>query len=158
MIGISMTTKWSPSRIAVQRATARCTAVTANIHHLPVVSTAVLLLIVMMVTAGSAYPHHGRYVDLPRTISATPQPLAHREDTIKVMVSRDGLVFFRNAQVPVNQLPGLIREAVRSGSERKVYLAVDGRARYSDVAPVLDQIRAAGITQISFLAETVPMR
>jgi biopolymer transport protein ExbD len=58
----------------------------------------------------------------------------------------------------VNDLPDRTRDAVRSGSEREVHLAVDGRTRYSDLAPVLDQIRAAGITRISFLAERVPMR
>lgn len=152
-------TRWSPSRIAVKRAAARGTAVSACIHHLPMVSTAVLLLVLIMVTAGAAYSaHHGRGADLPRTDSATPQASANREDTIKVTVTRDGKVFFRRTQVMANDLPGLIREAVHSGSERKVYLAVDARARNVDVATVLDQIPAAGITQICVLAERVPLR
>ena len=117
------------------------------------VSTAVLLLVLMMTTARSEYPHHGRYVSLPRTLSAEPQPSARREDVIKVSVSRDGNVFFRNMQVGADGLPDQIREAIGAGAERKVYLEVDSRTRYSDVAAVLDQIRAAKISQICFLAE-----
>jgi biopolymer transport protein ExbD len=150
--------RWSPSRIAIERAAARATAVSASIHHLAMVSTSVLLLILMMVTAGSAYPHHVLATELARSYFATPEPSARREDVIKVTVRRDGSVFFRNSQMASNDLAVRIREAVRSGSERKVYLAVDRRTRFSDVAPALDQIRAAGITQISFLAERVPMR
>jgi biopolymer transport protein ExbD len=158
MNGMNALSRWSPSRIAIQRAAPRGTAVYASIHHLPMVATAVRLLILMMVTAGSQYSHHDLATHLARSYFASPQPSARREDVIKVAVRRDGSVFFRNSQIAVNDLPGRIREAVRSGSERKVYWAVDRRTRFSDVAPVLDQIRAAGIREISFLAERVPMR
>jgi hypothetical protein len=63
------------------------------------VSTAALLLIVIMVTAGSAYPRHGQATDLARSYFAAPQPSARREDVIKVAVTRDGLVFFRNSKI-----------------------------------------------------------
>ena len=159
MRGISVTTRWSPSRIAVLRTATRATAVSASIHPLPILSTAVLLLIVMMVTAAFASPHHqGLALDFPRAFSAVLQPAADRDDVIKVSIARDGNVYFRNAQIVLNELPERIRTAVQGGAERKVYLAVDGRARYVDVAPVLDQIRVAGITRVCFLAEKIPLR
>ena len=43
--------------------------------------------------------------------------------------------------------------AVQEGSERKVYLKVDARAKYGDAERVVDQVRAAGIQQICILAE-----
>ena len=49
-------------------------------------------------------------------------------------------------------LPFLIRSAVQEGAERKVYLAVDSRARYSDAAAVVGQIGNAGIGEICILA------
>src|SRR5262245_25128026 len=159
MNGMSITTRWSPSRIALKRATARGTAVSARIDHLPMLSAVVFLLIAMMIaTALTSSRHRGWPMHIPQTFSAAPRPAADREDVVKVSVTRDGRVFFRNMQIVVNDLPDLIRKAVYSGSERKVYLAVDQRARYVDVAPVLDQIRAAGITQICFLAERMPPR
>lgn len=96
------TTTCLPSRIAAQRA--------AKLRAM--VSAAVLPLVLMMTTAGSEYSHHGRYVSLPRTLSAEPQPSARREDVIKVSVSRDGHVFFRNLQMGADDLPDRIREAI----------------------------------------------
>ncbi len=150
---IATNTTCLPSRIAAQSAAKRQTMASASVHHLPMVSTAVLLLVLMMTTAGWEYPLHGRYVTLPRALSAKPQPSARREDVIKVSVSRDGNVFFRNMQIAADDLPDQIREAISAGAERKVYLEVDSRTRYSDVAAVLDRIRAAKISQICFLAE-----
>jgi biopolymer transport protein ExbD len=46
----------------------------------------------------------------------------------------------------------MIRTAVRDGSERKVYLFADSRAKNGDVNIVLDQIRFAGITNVVILA------
>ena len=146
---------WSPSKIAIERAAGRGTAVSAGIHHPPMVSVAVMLLVVIMVAATSL-PHHGRYVDLPRTNSATPQPSARREDAIKVGIGRDGSVFFRNSQIDVKELANRMRESAQSAAERKVYLAVDGRTKCRDAEAVLDQIRTSGITQICFLAERLP--
>jgi len=97
--------------------------------------------------------HSGISVDFPRVHSAVPQPNALREDEIRITVTRDGRVYFRNSRVQVDTLAGAIQEAVRAGAERKVYLAVDARAKYMDVPPVLDQIRYAGIQKICVLAE-----
>jgi len=99
------TTTCLPSRIAAQR--------TAKLRTM--VSTAVLPLVLMMTTAGSEYFHHRRYVSLPRTLSAEPQPSARREDVIKVSVSRDGHVFFRNLQMG--------QTICRTGSEKRLALA-----------------------------------
>ena len=52
-----------------------------------------------------------------------------------------------------DDLPDRIREAIGAGAEQKVYLEVDSCTRFSDVAAVLDQIRAAKISQIRFLTE-----
>jgi biopolymer transport protein ExbD len=56
----------------------------------------------------------------------------------------------------VKELPNRIGESAQLGTERKVYLAVDGRTKYRDAEAVLDQIRTSGITQICFLAERLP--
>ena len=45
-------------------------------------------------------------------------------------------------------LPILIRGAVQEGGERKVYLAVDSRAKYGDATAVVNEIAEAGIREI----------
>jgi len=53
--------------------------------------------------------------------------------------------------VAIDELPNRIRDATLNGAEKKVYLAVDVRARYGDVEAVLAQIRLAGLQKVCFL-------
>lgn len=101
---------------------------------------------------GAPVGHGFAPLDLPGSYYATAQAKAAREDVMRVHLTRDGRLYFRTQQVQLRSLPVLIRGAVGEGAERKVYLAVDSRARYSDAAAVVEQIGNAGITEICFLA------
>jgi len=93
--------------------------------------------------------------DLPLTAYAAPQPKAMRENAIKIVVSRDGSVYFRNQRTDSEALRELIRKAVEDGAERKVYLTVDGRAKYGDAKVVYDAIAAGGVRDICLMAEKI---
>lgn len=108
----------------------------------------VLLFIFMCITP----PFHDSTVNLPNAQGATMQPGAVREDAIRIVVTRDGRFFFDTAEAEPGELPNLIRKALRDGSERKVYLLADGRAKNGDIEIVVDQIRLAGITNVVILA------
>jgi len=81
-------------------------------------------------------------------------PKANREDAILIALTRDGSLYFRNSRVVPNQLPNKIRDAVLNGAEKRVYLAVDARAKYGDVSALLPYIQLSGIENVSFLTET----
>ena len=98
-------------------------------------------------------PHHGRQLDLAVTRNAMPMPNSLRNDSMKVSITRDGRAFYGTSAVPSEDLPELIREAVRKGAERKIYLQVDARTQYGDVEPVLDQIRQTRILNLAILVE-----
>ena len=66
---------------------------------------------------------------------------------------RDGKVFFRIDQVDPDQLSAKIRHALQTGSEKKVYIRADARAKYGTVKETLDGIRDAGIENVAFLAD-----
>ena len=54
-----------------------------------------------------------------------------------------------------------MREQVRVGSERKIYVRTDGRAGYRTVKEVIAAVNSAGLEQIAFIAETrrpIPFR
>ena len=108
----------------------------------------VVLLIVFLVS--SSPPHHSLPVDMAVASHAVPMPDAEKEDAITVMIARDGRVYFRNYRTTLDDLPRAIEEAVRDGSERKVYVKADARARYSDVKATIDEIRLAGIREVVF--------
>jgi biopolymer transport protein ExbD len=98
-------------------------------------------------------PTHGFSVDLAKSDHAHWMPGAMRENALIVMLVRDGVIYLGHEAVTVRSLADAIRENLKRGSERRVYLRVDTRARYVDVAAVLDAIRNAGIRDVSFITE-----
>jgi biopolymer transport protein ExbD len=116
--------------------------------------TSVLLAILLLLMFGPTTVDQPRFVaDRPKAEHATPQPGALREDAITVMVTREGFVLFRDSEISLDELPILIQTAVRQGSEKKIYLVADKRARNGDVARVLDQIQLAGIKDVVVLTQ-----
>ncbi len=111
-----------------------------------------VLLIIFM---GNVPPHpfHGTSLDLAVVDHAKPMLSAIREDAMLVTVSRDGRVFYGTNQMQPDDLPPAIRDAVRQGSERKVFLKVDARAKYDAAALVIQQVSQAGIENIGIITE-----
>ena len=111
-----------------------------------------VLLFVLMSPSLSGIHHDGISVDLPKAFHPVNLVNANREDTMVVAIFRDGKVFMGHDQVEVSDIPDKIREHLLAGSERKVYIRADADAKYADVAEVVDEIRAAGVEHIAFLA------
>jgi len=93
-------------------------------------------------------------VDLAPAFHATAMPAALKEDALIVTVTRDATIFFKNHRVVFDELPQLLRQGYQSGSERKVFLVADARAKYRDVAAVVSTVRQAGIEKISLIVES----
>jgi biopolymer transport protein ExbD len=108
-----------------------------------------LLIVEMM----SPQPHHGIPFDRYIAHNATPMAAALRDDAVKIMLSRDGTIFFGWTKVTSEDLPEQIRQRMRISAPRKVFLVVDQRAKYGDVSVVLDDVRRAGIWDVAFLTE-----
>ncbi len=109
-----------------------------------------ILLIAYMTNAPS---HHGQVVDRYISRTAIPMPAALREDAMKVVVTRDGSIYFGNTKIAGKNLSGQILLRLHSGAQRKVFFVVDQRAQFGDLAIALDEVRHAGIWDIAFLAE-----
>jgi len=106
-----------------------------GIDFWPFLSVELVLLMIFMVSGPS--PHANRSpVDLARAQHAAPLPGALREDAMLISVTRDGNIFFGTHQIQCGDLPTAVRDSVRHGSERKVYLKVDARAKYGDAVAV----------------------
>jgi biopolymer transport protein ExbD len=114
----------------------------------------VLFVLVFAFMALQPFPHpHGMFVDLPKVRHVVPMPKALREDALRIGVQRDGSVYFGTERVYAGELIVKLREGLNSGAEKRVYIQVDERARYRTVESVLDSIGAAGIQNVSFVAE-----
>lgn len=98
--------------------------------------------------------HYRRWPqDVPTASYARRQPLAVREDAMRISITRDGLIFYLDAPASVEELPGLLLQSMREGAERKVYLGASVESRYGDTARVLDQIRKASIENVCFVTQ-----
>jgi biopolymer transport protein ExbD len=117
------------------------------------VGLAFTLLVIFMVSTPMVNP--GWSVDLPRSQYASPMPRAVREDAQIVGIMRDGRIYYRNIQIRADDLQDQIRESVRNGADRKIYMRADARAKYSDVKRVLNEIRKTGIQNVCIFAEKV---
>ena len=111
------------------------------------------MLIIMMLVEG-ATPHHGNMpVDMAHARHVVSMPGAKREDSIRIGLTRDGAMYFGHTEVRVGDIAEQIQEKVGSGSEHRVYLKIDARAKYGDVGAVVDAIRASGLWNVGLLVE-----
>ena len=113
----------------------------------------IFLFLLLLFIYGPRPHNRDAPVDLPKARSATSQSGALREDAIHIAVTRDGRFFFGGQQTALGDLPSLIQAAVRGGSERKIYLHVDSKAKNKQVEVVVDRIRLTGIANVAILAE-----
>jgi len=90
-------------------------------------------------------------LDLYRARHAVAIPRALRKDAITISVNRDGRVFLELDQLPVEALSDQIRESVRKGAEKRIYLNVDQRAKYGTIADVIDQTHVSGVQNVTIL-------
>lgn len=115
-------------------------------------SIMVVLLYTMITVALYPTPRHTvSRVLADRSVSLSQ---ADREDAIIVAVLRDGKIYL-DRQLIMNgpELVDQLRDRVRAGAEKKVYINVDRHAHYRNVNRVLDQVRLAGIEKVAFLTE-----
>jgi len=95
----------------------------------------------------------GNSVDLPRVGNPISMPKSRRWDAIEIYINREGKVMFGSDFVRPSELPSRIRKSISQGSEAKVYIKSDARAKYGWVKEVLDEVRASGVEKIAFLVD-----
>lgn len=148
---------WSPSARRDARLRKRRSQYLCRIDVSAAASIFTVLLFIFMITT-SSHPTHEVGVDLPRTKHFTWLPGARREDSIRVALTRDGKVYIGNRQTTFDRLPNVIREALRAGAEKHIYILADARARYLEVKTALDEIRESGVERVSFITESATPR
>ena len=109
---------WSPSRIAEQRTAKRKSASFVFLNLWPFAAIMVVLVGIFMLRIHSGYTRGA--ADLPKSQTAVRQPGAGREDAIRILVTRDGAIYFNNAPTPLGDLAPAVQKAVREGAENKV--------------------------------------
>ncbi len=93
-------------------------------------------------------------LDLP--VAAPPRPQTNEEDdSVTLQVSEAGAVYWNREAILMSEVVPRLQNYVQSVPEarQRVLLASDDGARYGPTVQVLDEVRKAGIRQVSI--ETV---
>ena len=123
--------------------------VNSNINVTPMVDVMLVLLIIFMVITPML--NNKVNVDLPQATAAIVMENANKEDAVTVAVTRDGRAYLGGDQVSVDSLGGKISDKLTNKTDKQVFLRADIRANYGKVMDVVDQIRAAGVSNLGLL-------
>jgi biopolymer transport protein ExbD len=142
---------WSPSSLANRKITQRKPEYLCRIDLCALAAVFLAILTLLLVNTWNFHDLAGNAVDLYKAKNSRALPQARREDALQVSVARGGEIYFGYSHVDLEGLAKGIAMGIQNGSERQVYLLVDMRAKYGDVLSVLNRIRDAGITNVSFV-------
>ena len=125
----------------------------ADINVTPMVDVMLVLLIIFMVITPMLTK--GVSVDLVKTKNPVTMQAADKEDAILISVTRNGSVFLSpgNIKLTPDQLPERVRDLLTNKVDKTVYVRADARARYETVEDVVDNLRAAGTSEIGLITE-----
>lgn len=113
----------------------------------------VVILALIFSVAVSQTSLHDINSGVPKVRHPRFLPYAERGDAITVTIQRHGDIFLNRDRANRDQLAILIRRQLSQGAERRVYIRANARVPYSCVKEVLDEVREAGLDDVSFFTE-----
>ncbi len=125
--------------------------VNSNINVTPMVDVMLVLLIIFMVITPML--NNKVNVELPVASAAVIMDNANKEDAVMVAVTRDGKTFLGGDQVSLDDLGPKISAKLENKTDKEVYLRADIRANYGKVMDSIDQIRAAGVSELGIITD-----
>lgn len=111
----------------------------------PMIDTVFNLLIFFLVAGSFQQAEREMKIALPLASAAGPISAALRE--IVVNVAADGRIVVAGSERTVDDLRGMITEAVKRNPQQKVTVRGDRTTAYSNVVRVLDIAKAAGVQE-----------
>jgi len=127
-------------------------AVKSDINVTPMVDIMLVLLIIFMVVTPML--QRGVSVDLAKAKNPREMKESDRDDAIMIAVNRDGRYFIGSDELKKDAITQKVRDMLeRKTGDRTVYVKADRRAKYGDVAAVVDEVRAAGVDSLGLITE-----
>lgn len=120
----------------------------SDINMTPLIDVMLVLLVILLLTAPLL---DGRIaLDLPR-VAAVVGPAAPGATVLSLR--RDGRVFIDGRAVSPGALPGLLRARAAASPDGELRIRADTAVPYGDVARVMAQAQAAGLTHVGLLTQ-----
>ena len=124
----------------------------SEINITPFVDVLLVLLVIFMLTAPIL--QSGIELDVPQT--RTVKEIS--QDKLVISIDRGQRLFLGNDPVNIHNLGPLLREKIGSQRGQSVFLRSDKSVPFGTVAMVVDELRQAGIEQISMVTEPLEQK
>jgi len=119
----------------------------SDINVTPFVDVLLVLLVIFMLTAPIL--QSGIEMDVPKT--RTVREVS--QERLVVSIDRGQRLYLGNDPININNLGPQVRQKVAGAREQAVFLRADQTVPFGTVAMVVDELRQAGIEQISMVTE-----
>lgn len=114
-----------------------------GINVTPLVDVVLVLLVVLMVTAGyiasKAIP-----VDLPKAATGETVP-----QTLALSIDQEGALYLDGKKLPPETIQAKVGAAKRANPSLRAVIAADGRARHHHVVRLIDLLRKEHVTEFA---------
>ncbi len=132
----------------------------SDINVTPLVDVMLVLLIIFMVVTPML--QKGVSVEMAKTNNPQKMQDADKEDAIVVAIQKDGTVFLQGqgtvTRVKPEDLILKVKDTLQNRVDKTVYIKADGRAKYSDVTEVVDNVRGAGVDRVGLLTDKIEQK
>ncbi|MDD5556569.1 MAG: biopolymer transporter ExbD [bacterium] len=122
-----------------------------SLNLTPLIDVMFNLLIFFLVATSFQRLQRELQVDLPKSKAAGQ--VAIDIQPIAVTVDREGKVTMAEREVTIEELPGLLREAVAAARKPRVFVRGDAKSYHEHIVAVLGACQEAGITDVSLATE-----
>jgi biopolymer transport protein ExbD len=119
----------------------------ARIEIIPLIDVIFFLLATFVLFTLSLNKIQSVPVDLPQA-SATARPAAE-DDLVVLQVSDAGTAYWNKEPISTAEIPRRLLDYKASTPAPRVLVSGDEKASYGDAVHALDEVRKAGITQVS---------
>lgn len=122
-----------------------------RVELVPLIDMFFLLLVFFIFGIFSMTIQQGLIVDLPMAATADS---TSKEDVLTISVTAEGILFFNQQPATLATLPALLRQGGTIANRPLVVINADRQASHGAVMAVLDAVRQAGLSRVSF--QTAP--
>lgn len=120
----------------------------SEINVTPLVDVMLVLLIIFMVTAPILQT--GIDVQLPETKHVTE---TNPRENIVLSISREGLIYYGSQAINFSTIAAHLKRDAK-GPKESIYLRADKDVKWNSIVSVIDEVRAAGFTEIKLVTKS----
>ena len=123
----------------------------AKIEVVPLIDVVFVLLATFVMVSLSMTKNEGINVNVPSASTSAPKDKA--EAPVTLSVNQQGEIFFNKEKINAAQLPIRMQNAKAANKELAVVVNADGKAEYSNIVAVIDEVKRAGISKVALSTE-----